>query len=160
MAREVFCPLIRPLAFALQVGFFAGLIWGLAGVVLHFFGFSEVKPASWAGPWLNKSAASSWVGALSGLAVYTVISILASLVYAAVLRKAKGPWPGILYGLFWYLLLFFGIGHALGLLPAWNRMEMHSHVSELCRFLLWGAFIGYSITFEFTDERTREPGMG
>lgn len=150
----------NPWSYALHVGFFAGLIWWLAGVALHFFGFTEVRPAFMAEPWADRTFLASWNDHFTGLLAYTVFSMLAALLYAAVLRKAKGPWPGILYGLAWYLVLFFGIGPFAGMLPAYSRLAVHSHVSELSRFLLWGAFIGYSITLEFTDERMRESGLG
>lgn len=149
----------RPWAFALQIGFFAGLIWGLAGCAAQFFGFTEVKASAWAGPWLDQKTEAAWQGTLAGLAGYIILSILASLVYAAVLRRAKGPWPGLAYGAAWYAVLFFMIGPAAGL-PSWRGLSVHSLVSELCRFLLWGVFIGYSIAMEFTDERQREPGPG
>jgi len=152
--------LTRPWAFALQVGFFAGLIWGLAGCVAHYFGFTEVKPSAWAGPWLAKGLSGSWRGTLAGLAAYVALSVLAALLYAAVLRRARGPWPGVAYGILWFAALFFMIGPALGVLPSWRGLSVHTLVAEGCRFLLWGGFIGYSVAMEFTDERVREPGMG
>lgn len=158
--REVDERLLRTWAYSLHIGFFAGLIWGVAGCVLAFFGFTEVNTFAWAKPWLNKDLLAPWARPLAGLAVYVLFSMLAALLYALVLRKARGPWPGILFGLAWYGLFFFAIGPALGMLPPYHRLNVHTHVSEMCRFLLWGVFIGYSIALEFTDERAREPGVG
>lgn len=38
-----------------------------------------------------------------------------------------------------------------------NRLDWNTIVSDLCLFVLWGLFIGYTITMEFTEERNREP---
>lgn len=158
--REVRGPLTKPWSYALYIGFFAGLIWGLAGHVLSYFAFTEVAPAFWLTPWVDKSFLSSWRGQVAGLALYICYSIVAALLYTAVLRKARGPWPGIAYGLAWYVLLFCVIGPLLGLIPSFGKLATHTHLAELCRSLLWGVFIGYSITLEFTDDRRREAKAG
>lgn len=150
----------NPWSYALYIGFYAGLIWGLAGFVMYLFDFTELRPAFWIAPWADKAFQASWRGYLAGLAAYVALSMLAALLYAAVLRKAHGPWPGILYGFGWYLLLFLLIGPSCGMVPAFTKLEVQTLLSEMCRFLLWGVFIGYSITLEFTDERIREPNMG
>lgn len=158
--REVRGPLTNPWSFGLYIGFFAGLIWGLAGHILYFFDFTELAPAFWLTPWVDKPFLSSWRGQVAGLAIYIVFSIVAALLYAAVLRKARGPWPGIGYGFAWYVLLICIIGPLCGMVPAFGKLATHTHLSELCRFLLWGVFIGYSITLAFTDDRKRETSAG
>ena len=32
-----------------------------------------------------------------------------------------------------------------------------TNISEVCIFILWGLFIGYTTAQEFTDEKLREP---
>jgi uncharacterized membrane protein YagU involved in acid resistance len=91
-----------------------------------------------------------------GWAVFALFSVLASFLYAALFRKAKGPWPGIAYGIAWWAIWFVLIGPAIDAVKPITALDRNSFFTELCLFLLWGLFIGYTINFEFTEEREGE----
>ncbi|HEY0827198.1 MAG TPA: YqhR family membrane protein, partial [Bacilli bacterium] len=99
----------------------------------------------------------SWSGHLAGWAAFIGFSILAALLYAVFCHKLKGPFPGILYGLLWWEMMFLWIGPMAGMFKRIPLLEIDTALSELCVFTLWGVFIGYTLTVEFTDERIREP---
>lgn len=143
--------------FACYVGLYGGLIWGALRWLFYVLKFSKVLPGFLIEPWFRKSFMHSWQGHLTGLGAFVLLSVAAALLYAALLWKAKGPWPGIAFGAAWYVLLMLGIAPAWGMIPRWKELWPDSASSELCLFLLWGVFIGYSIALEFTDERPREP---
>lgn len=145
--------------FAAYIGFFAGLIWGWVEWVLYYFKFTTVLPAFLVEPFFKKSFMHSWSGHWTGLAAFTAYSIVAALVYTAVLLKLRGAWPGVLFGVLWWGLTFGFIGPFTGMLPPFRNLSFDTHVTEACRFVLWGVFIGYSISLEFHDEREREPSM-
>lgn len=143
--------------FACYIGFYGGLIWGAMRWLFYALNFSKVLPGFLIEPWYRKSFMYSGYGHLTGIGAFVLLSIIAALLYAAVLWKAKGPWPGIAYGIVWYVLLMLWIAPAWGMIPRLKELWPNSLSSELCLYLLWGVFIGYSIALEFTDERMREP---
>lgn len=143
--------------FALYVGFFAGVLWGGLKIVEQYFHLTSLSPGFLIEPFFKHSFLSAWAGYLLGWGSFILFSILASLIYAIVLAKAKGPWPGICYGLLWWGLIFLLIGPVSGMTEWIAYMDWNTILTDACLFVLWGLFIGYSISFEFTEERTREP---
>ncbi len=147
----------NPFAFGLELGFFAGLIWGAVHWVFYTFHFTKVIPGFLGGPFFRSSFLKSGSGQLTGWLLFIVLSAFASIIYVLLLRKLRGPWPGILYGVVWWFILFILAGPKLHMMKPVQHLGWNSVVSEFCLFLLWGLFIGYTIAVEFTDERKREP---
>lgn len=150
---------MKRLYYALYIGFFAGLFWGLVGWVMYYFGFTKVLPAFLVEPFFLKGYMHSWPGHFTGLAAFIVFSMTAAIIYSVAFQKLRGPWPGIGYGLGWWWVMFFFIAPFFDMTPSFSELSFNTHASEACRFVLWGVFIGYSITVEFTDEREREPAF-
>ncbi|MFB5268387.1 YqhR family membrane protein [Paenibacillus enshidis] len=148
--------LTSPLRFSLQLGFFAGLIWGLVRWLFYILHFTVVLPGFLAEPFFKHSFMKSTAGHLTGLLFFIVFSMIATFLYTALLRKLKGPYPGLIFGAVWWTVLFVWAGPRLGMFPPVTRLTWDTLVSEFCVFLLWGLFIGYTVAFEFTDERLRE----
>ncbi|MFC4808370.1 YqhR family membrane protein [Paenibacillus sp. GCM10023250] len=147
----------NPFPFCLRVGFFAGLIWGATRWLLYLIHFTKVLPGFLADPFFRQSFLKTGWGHLVGLGCFIVFSIVAALIYKAVLGRIAGPWPGLFYGLFWWLVLFAAAGPMLGLFPAFNKIGYDTIFTELALYLVWGIFIGFTIAFEYTDEASREP---
>src|SRR5690606_7836568 len=135
----------------------AGVIWGLFAYIGYYIKFSTIKPNFLITPFVKKSFLSTWEGHLLGLFAFILYSIVAALIYAWLLYKRKGAWPGIAFGLVWWLLMYAFVGPYFDMLPPLRSLSTETWLSESCRHILWGVFIGYSITLEFTDERVREP---
>ncbi|MDF2720422.1 MAG: hypothetical protein K0Q59_97 [Paenibacillus sp.] len=145
-------------SFGLQTGFFAGLIWGAVKALEAYLHFTEIPAQFMAKPFLAPSFVKSVAGFWMGWLVFIVFSIVASLLYALVLRKVRGPWTGLCYGAAWWVLIYLLVGPSTGMMKWINRYEWNTIITDVCLFLVWGLFIGFSIAFEFTDERNREPG--
>ncbi|MCU6710160.1 YqhR family membrane protein [Paenibacillus sp. J5C_2022] len=143
--------------YALQIGFFGGLIWGGLRWLFYEMKFTKVLPGFLGEPFLLTSFLRSPWGLATGIGLYILFSIAAAFLYIALFSKLRGPWPGMLYGLFWWGVLFLAFGPMLGMMGPITAIGWDSFYSELCVSLLWGLFIGYSIAFEFTDEASREP---
>jgi uncharacterized membrane protein YagU involved in acid resistance len=105
----------------------------------------------------KKSFLASWQGYMLGWVVFICFSIVASLLYAWLLVKVVGPWMGLGYGFTWWAAIFLLIGPVTGMMNWIAYLDWNTILSEACLFLLWGLFIGYSIGFEFNNERAREP---
>ncbi|MBD8497750.1 YqhR family membrane protein [Paenibacillus arenosi] len=150
-------PKTNPWWFALQLGFYAGLIWGGMRILSYELHFTVNVPGFLLEPFLLNSFLQSQQGRFAGWGAFILFSILCSLLYTFTMRKRTGPWPGILYGILWWVLLFVAVGPALGLVLPVTQTSYNSITTELCIFLLWGLFIGYTAATEFNDERLREP---
>ncbi|MEX2415852.1 MAG: YqhR family membrane protein [Paenibacillaceae bacterium] len=151
---------MKKIYFALYIGFFAGIIWGFVRWMFYFFEFTKVSPAFLIEPFFRKEFMHSWIGHLSGIGAFILLSIVASILYAIILHKKKSPWLGIAYGMVWWVFIYVLIGPSIGMLPAVWSLDLNSILSDACVFTLWGVFIGYSIALEFTDVRNYEPQMG
>ncbi|NHN31057.1 YqhR family membrane protein [Paenibacillus agricola] len=143
--------------FSLYIGFFAGLIGGALKMFESLFHFSNLTPGFMVEPFFKSSFLVTWQGYMLGWGVFILFSIVASLLYALLLAKSAGPWAGLGYGVVWWGLIFLLVGPITGMVPWIAYMDLKTILSEFCLFVLWGLFIGYSIAFEFNDERIREP---
>lgn len=147
----------NPWMYPLKIGFFAGIIWGLVRWMFYQIKFTTVLPGFAGDPFFQRSFLKSGWGVWAGFSCYVLFSMFAALIYKLLLGKLRGPWPGIIYGAVWWLIVFVWLGPMLGMMDPITKAGWNTLYSELCVFLLWGLFIGYSIAFEFTDEASREP---
>ncbi|CAM3963184.1 YqhR family membrane protein [Paenibacillus alkaliterrae] len=143
--------------FSIKIGFFAGLIWGTIRWLFYEMKFTTELPGFAADPFFQEAFLKSFWGVLIGIGSFILISIAAALLYKVMLGRLRSPLPGIIYGLVWWAVIFMVIGPWLGVTERITKAGWNTLYTELCVFLLWGVFIGYSIAFEFTDEASREP---
>jgi hypothetical protein len=147
----------NPLTFCLSLGFFAGLIWGTIRGVAYWLKFTKLTPGLLADPFFRISFLKTGWGYAVGIGVFIVFSMICSLLYFALFGKIRGPHMGVVYGFLWWVVIFGFIGPLLGMSDKLTMIGWNTLFTELCIFLLWGIFIGYTIAFEFTDEASREP---
>ncbi|MNU77605.1 hypothetical protein D3C71_671840 [compost metagenome] len=147
----------NPWWFALELGFFAGLIWGGVHGVFYFFRFTAIIPGFLAEPFFKTSFLKTQPGYYVGWLFFIIFSIIAAFLYTFILRKVRGPWLGMVYGIVWWAVIYLGVGPYLHMVKPFRQLHLTTHISEFCLFLLWGLFIGYTAAFEYTDERDREP---
>ena len=148
----------NPWLFALELGFFAGIIWGGARWLIYILHFTEVVPGMLLEPFFKHEFLLSAAGQIAGYLGFIVFSVLLSLLYVLTMRKLRGPVPGMIYGIFWWALIFLAFPQWF-LLQRIFRLSWDSLISEFCIFLLWGLFIGYTAANEYTDERKREENI-
>lgn len=142
----------------IEVGFFGGLLGGGIKLLEYYFQFTKIPPgflvASFLGLTFHKK---NLPGFFLGWGVFIVLSLLASALYALLLRKAKSPYYGLLYGAAWWVLLYLVVRPLARTNYPVERMDLNTLISDCCLFLLWGLFIGFSISFEYTDQQAYEP---
>jgi len=143
--------------FSLNIGFYAGLIWGLVRWLATGLNFTNVNQAFLLDPFVPRKLLGSVYWQFAGWAAFILMSMLAALVYAAALGRLRGPWPGLLFGAAWWGLIYAWLGPIIGALPPLYKIGWNSIATDFCLFLVWGLFIGFSIAFEFHDEAGREP---
>ncbi len=142
--------------FILYLGFFAGFIWGGVKLCFYYLGFTKVIPAFLAEPFYTHDFLDSLTGHMMGWLYFVAFSMLASIFYFLFLRKVKGPWLGIAYGILWWSFLYLFFGPLNGMMKSIDKLDWNSIVTDACLFILWGLFIGFTIAVEFTDEQSDE----
>ncbi|MUT66732.1 YqhR family membrane protein [Paenibacillus sp. NEAU-GSW1] len=147
----------NPWLFELTIGLFAGLFWGVVRWLLYEINFTVELPGFLVEPFFRNSFLKSPWGITIGISGFIVFSIIAALIYYFLFAKLRGPWPGVLYGLLWWAILFVFTGPMLQMTKPITEAGWNTLTTELCIFMLWGLFIGYSTAFEYTDEASREP---
>ncbi|GIO38987.1 hypothetical protein J41TS12_38480 [Paenibacillus antibioticophila] len=143
--------------FSIMIGFFAGLIWGAVKGLFYYLSFTTVLPGFLVEPFFKHSFLNTQPGYYVGWLSFILFSILATLIYTLAFRKLRGPFPGLVYGIVWWMLIFVVFGPLTQITEPESQLSFDTLFSEFCLFLLWGLFIGYSAAEEFTDERNREP---
>ncbi|MBB3109160.1 hypothetical protein FHS18_001212 [Paenibacillus phyllosphaerae] len=147
------------LMFGLNLGFFAGLIFGVGRWIVYYLQYTRVVPGFLIDSFFRISFLKTGWGQLLGLGSFIVFSIVATFLYMFLLGRFKGPWAGLIYGAVWWGGLFLVIGPLLGLVEPIRQIGYNTLSTELAVFLIWGLFIGYTYAFEFHDEASREPMM-
>ncbi len=143
--------------FCVKTGFFAGLFWGTLHWILYTIHFTTVLPAFMADPFFQLSFLMTGWGTVVGIGCFIIFSIAAALIYKFLLGRFSGPWAGVAYGLLWCVILFLAIGPVLNITKPVQLLGLDTIITELCIYIIWGLFIGYTIAFEYTDEASREP---
>ncbi|TLS52981.1 hypothetical protein FE782_06310 [Paenibacillus antri] len=145
----------KKLPFALNLGFFAGAIWGGVRWMFYYFGFTDVVPGFLVEPFFLHDFLAGTGGFLVGYASFIAMSIVAALLYTFTAYKLKGPWPGVAFGVVWFVAVYLVVGPLLGMLLPLGRLDWDSIWLDGSIFVLWGVFIGYTVNYEFTDEERR-----
>lgn len=141
-------PIIK---YVVVIGLFGGLLWCLVGFGFTFLNFMDVSPrfilTSWFdGKWINKV-----LGMFISLIIYCCLSVLFALLYYGVMRKIKSVFGGIIFGILLWLLLFGLISPMFSDLPSFAQMNFNTGFSSFCLFLLYGVFVGTSVSYEYQE---------
>lgn len=131
--------------YAIFLGVIGALFWSGIGYLAFWLNFSELSPSHFGKPFLNPNYLYKWEGILISLLIAVVLSVLFSLMYAYTLAHLYTPWIGvILGGCLWFLFL------------GWNKLDVNTFFTTLCLFLLYGVFIGFSLSAEFSNPEKKE----
>ncbi|WP_243524328.1 YqhR family membrane protein [Bacillus pseudomycoides] len=131
-----------------QIGLFGGAFWGSIWYFLHIFSFTEVGPNYLLLPFALGNWKEGVWGNVLGVVCVGLLSILVALIYKALFKRFEGILPGILYGLFWWTILFLGLGSIAPVIKNALHLPKETIVTTICIFILYGVFITYSVSFE------------
>lgn len=65
-------------------------------------------------------------------------------------------WVGIIYGFILWVILFILFHPIFNDIPAVMEWSMNTWVTTICLFILYGTFIGYSISYDYMDSKQTE----
>ncbi|WP_404452988.1 YqhR family membrane protein [Virgibacillus necropolis] len=137
---------------SLLTGFIGGLIWSTFGIILYYFNFSSVGPTSFLlRSWLNAEWTSEWLGDVISIGLIGVISIVVALIYYGLLKKMNSMWIGASFGIVLWGIVFYLLQPIFPNIPPLNDYDKNTIISTLCLFIIYGTFIGYSISYDYQD---------
>ncbi|WP_034741837.1 YqhR family membrane protein [Halalkalibacter wakoensis] len=135
------------------IGLFGGLIWSLIGYFAFYFHFIRVGPALALMPFVLGDWKDTYIGQLVGVAVISVLSIGVAFLYKLVLQKINKLWAGIGFGLVLWVLVFYVLNPIFPGLKSVTNLDLNSIITSICLYVLYGAFIGYSISYEYAERQ-------
>lgn len=113
------------------------MIWGGLHWLIYWFSFTKVSPGYLAEPFFKHTFLTTMYGHLVGYLFFILFSVIASLLYVLILRKLKGPWPGLVYGVLWWVVIFIP-GSQMFLMQPPFKLPWNTVISEFCLFYFGG----------------------
>jgi hypothetical protein len=146
----------KPLSFMSMVvvtGFIGGMLWSSIAYICYFFSFTKIEPNIIFEPWAVGDWVDKWIGIVLSIVAYGVISIGVALIYYGLLRKFKSMWVGVAYGVALYLAFFLLLNPLFPSIESFTSIDYHTLITTFCLYILYGVFIGYSISYEENELR-------
>ncbi|UII54815.1 YqhR family membrane protein [Cytobacillus spongiae] len=132
-------------------GLFGGVFWSSLAYVAYVFSFTEISPRIILEPWAIGDWKDGWLGTVISIILIGVVSIVAALIYYSALKKFEKMWVGILFGAVLFLLVFFVLNPLFPGMKTFTELERNTIITCACFYILYGTFIGYSISYEYNE---------
>ncbi|MFU0791494.1 YqhR family membrane protein [Virgibacillus proomii] len=140
------------LARSLLTGFIGGVFWSIFGTVLYYFNFSEVAPKSFIlSSWIQAEWVDTWLGNVITIFIIGLLSIGTALIYYGLFKKINSMWVGAVFGILLWIVIFYIMNPIFSTVPPLTKLHMDTIASTSCLFILYGTFIGYSISYDYHD---------
>lgn len=136
--------------YAIIVGIVGGITTLFLLTFSYYFHFITISP-KFLLRFFDESVRSMWLDIAFLVIIFIVGSIVAAIVYTLILKKKRQYYWGLYYGVFLFLFTF-GLIHPIIFSEPWIYTEGAATVITLfCLFVLYGIFIGYSISYEYEE---------
>ncbi|WP_180954289.1 YqhR family membrane protein [Bacillus sp. M6-12] len=139
-------------------GFAGGIIWGFIAQAAYFFNFMDISPKFILTSWNGAKWVYGWLGVVISVLLLSLFSIVAALIYYALMKRIKSVIGGVIYGLIIWAITVIVFPPVFPDMPALTKMNSISIITSICIYIIYGVFIGYSISFEYF-ERERIKGL-
>lgn len=135
---------------SLLTGFIGGLFWGALWIFIYYFNLSHITPKSaLLKSWIKAKWVNGWFGDVTTIVMLGIISTSLAIIYFIFFKKIYSLWIGVAYGIIVWFLIFYIIRPLMTV----HKVEFATNVSLISLFILYGAFIGYSISYDYFDTR-------
>ncbi|MED4453529.1 YqhR family membrane protein [Metabacillus fastidiosus] len=133
------------------IGFAGGVFWGLLAYLAYILNLTEISPNLILQPFILGQWKNGTMGNIIGIIVLGILSIGAAFVYYVLLKRFKSMYIGILFGLLLFGLVFFVLNPIFPNLKSVAELQRSTIVTTVCIYILYGLFVGYSISFEYNE---------
>ena len=135
------------------IGFVGGVFWSAVGKLAYILNLTDVQPNAILDPWASGDWKRGLIGTAISILLIGLASIAAAFIYYWTLRKFLEIWVPALFGAALVPLVFYGLNPILTAIPPAGELSRLTIVTSVCFYILYGVFVGYSISFE-EGERT------
>lgn len=144
------------IAMTVITGLVGGILWSSLAYLAYVFNFTEIRPNVILEPWALGKWKEQWLGTVISIIAIGLFSIGAALIYYAAMRKIKSIWAGAAFGLVLFFLVFYVLNPIFpGIKPFWE-LSKNTLITSASLYILYGVFVGYSISYEEQEIRNRE----
>lgn len=135
---------------ALVIGFFGGIFITIFFGVIHYFNMIEINIFTpWKKVFTYLDISTKWYVYPIWIIGYSIISIMIALGYY-VIGKKRNHWDvGALYGFVVAVMTYIFLPVLLYNQHFLQNYLLKTHISFFVGFILYGVFIGYSISYEY-----------
>ncbi|WP_227995153.1 YqhR family membrane protein [Oceanobacillus sp. CFH 90083] len=142
---------------SMYTGFIGGIVFSLIASAMYYFNFLEVHPKAYLlTSWVSNAWTDTWLGIFITTILAGVVSLLVAFLYYLLFKKIKYMWMGIIYGFILWALLFLLFRPIFSDIPSVMEWSLNTWVTTICLFILYGTFIGYSISYDYMDSKQTE----
>ncbi|CAG9619238.1 YqhR family membrane protein [Sutcliffiella rhizosphaerae] len=152
----------EPMSFMTKVvvtGFIGGVFWSLIGYCAYSFSFTEISPNVVLQPWALGNWKEGWLGHIISVILLGLFGIGAALIYSMALKKFNQFWIGIIYGGALWALVFFLLNPMFPSIKTVRELTLDTNVTNICLYILFGVFVGYSISFEHNEMQSQKQSL-
>lgn len=134
------------------IGIFGGLFWALFYLIMYAFKMTEVDPKILLeivfqdGKWITR-----WYGNIIFILLSSLVSTIIAFIYFFLFKKQTNWAVGAIYGIFVWLIVYLLFPILLNDYNPFIQHEVESNVAIFCLFILYGVFVGYSISFDYEN---------
>lgn len=151
--------LAKEMHYILTVGFYGGLFTSLIAYLAYLLNFVPFGPGILLQMFslYQSSGLEGMAGHWLSILLISLFSIASSYLYFILFRHLESMWIGVLYGLAWWAIIFLGVNQLIPGIQSVRQLGFTTNIVFLSTFILYGLFIGYSISFNHREmERERE----
>lgn len=135
---------------SLLTGFIGGVFWCSVTLIASYFKIIDISPKMYLQLILsNKKWLTKWYGTVFTIIIFGVFSIVIAYVYHVLFKKIERLIVGVLFGMGISVVVLFILPHLFNDAPYLLTMSKRSMTASICLFILYGTFIGYSISFDY-----------
>ncbi|QKS70948.1 hypothetical protein FLK61_29950 [Paenalkalicoccus suaedae] len=138
------------------IGLFGGLFFSLLGYAAYYFHFTEVGPGLTISMWMSEEFEPTALGEWISVFLNGILGIGAAFLYRVLFIRFKGPTAGVFYGVILWVIIFQFISPLFPAIKGILSMSFHSIVTTLCLYIVFGLFVGYSVSFDYHERLKSE----
>ncbi|MDG5470776.1 YqhR family membrane protein [Jeotgalibacillus sp. ET6] len=147
-------PTIKRTPLTIAIGLTGGLFFSLfyeGFLFFHFIPKNSLMP-TW--EFLAPAWQEGIVPHILWWVMICILSIIWALLYQWTIKKSDTMWPGIFINVILFAVIFLFFGWWMDMGPDVTDLKHHSIISFCCLFILHGAFVGFSISYDepYTEE--------
>ncbi|MFC2948197.1 YqhR family membrane protein [Virgibacillus sediminis] len=137
---------------SLLTGFVGGILWSMISAFMYYFNFMDLSARHYLlRSWNRAGWTDTWLGEAVSILLVGLLSIGVALLYYILLKKVNSLWAGVVFGMVLWVVIFYIATPIFPNIPTVEELNLDTIVSSFCIYILYGTFIGYSISYDYHE---------